>query len=117
MGNHTRVQTPRSPAAQRPTVLARVAGGFASIIDWLRAGYPDDAPATGYSPLLALNGPISLSARQTVQIVEDLRGADTDPIDIGVAITKTTHRLPTDAQTRTVTEALASAPPRSTPSH
>jgi hypothetical protein len=35
-----------------------------SIINWLRAGYPDDAPRTGYSPLLALNGPISLSDKQ-----------------------------------------------------
>ena len=117
MRNHIRVETPRGPATQRPTVLARVAGGFASIIGWLRAGYPDDAPATGYSPLLALNGPASLSTRQTVQIVGELRGAATDPIDIGVAITKTTNRLPTEAQTRTVTEALPSAPPSSTPSH
>jgi hypothetical protein len=33
---------------------------FRSIIDWFRAGYPDEAPSTGYSPLLALNGPIGL---------------------------------------------------------
>ena len=44
-----------------------------SIIDWLRAGYPDEAPRTGYSPLLALNGPIALSARQTEQIVAEAR--------------------------------------------
>jgi hypothetical protein len=33
---------------------------FRSIIDWFRVGYPDEAPSTGYSPLLALNGPIGL---------------------------------------------------------
>ena len=43
---------------------------FRSIIDWLRAGYPDEAPRTG---------PI-------------------DSIDIGVTITKATNRLPTQAR-------------------
>ncbi|HEX9175963.1 MAG TPA: DUF3349 domain-containing protein, partial [Mycobacterium sp.] len=42
---------------------------FQSVIDWLRAGYPDEGPRTGHSPLLALNGPIALSPRQTEQIV------------------------------------------------
>jgi hypothetical protein len=41
-----------------------------SIINWLRAGYPDDAPRTGYCPLLALNGPISLSDKQTQAVVD-----------------------------------------------
>lgn len=68
------------------------------IIEWLRAGYPDDAPRTGYSPLLALNGPLSLSARQTAQIVAKLGEGPTDSIDIEVTITKVTqptaHRNP-----------------------
>jgi hypothetical protein len=42
----------------------RVRTMFRSIIDWFRAGYPDEAPSTGYSPLLALNGPVGLSRRQ-----------------------------------------------------
>ena len=54
-----------------------------SIIDWLRAGYTDEAPRTGYSPLLALNGPIALSARQTEQIVAELGEGPADSIDIG----------------------------------
>jgi Protein of unknown function (DUF3349) len=77
-----------------------------SIIDWLRSGYPDEAPRTGYSPLLALNGPIALSARQTQQIVAELGEGPTDSIDIGVTITKATNHLPTQAQTRAVTRAL-----------
>jgi hypothetical protein len=37
---------------------------FRSIIDWLRAGYPDEAPSTGYSPLPALNAPVGLSRQR-----------------------------------------------------
>lgn len=77
-----------------------------SIIDWLRGGYPDEAPRTGYSPLLALNGPIALSARQTEQIVAALGEEPTDSIDIGVTITRVTNRLPTHSQACAVTRAL-----------
>jgi hypothetical protein len=77
-----------------------------SIIDWLRAGYPDEAPATGYSPLLALNGPIALTERQTEQIVAEVAEESVDSIDIGVAISKATNRLPTEAQTRAIGRAL-----------
>jgi hypothetical protein len=83
-----------------------------SIVKWLRLGYPDDAPRTGYSPLLALNGPLSLSPRQTAQIVAELREGLTESIDIGVAITKTTNHLPTQQQTRTVIHALHAPPSR-----
>jgi hypothetical protein len=112
MRNHTRVRTPPdSPivtcAAPRPTALARIGVAFGSIIAWLRAGYPDDAPGTGYSPLLALNGPVSLSARQTARIVRALGDGPAGPIDIAVAITKATDRLPTQGQTRTVAQAIA----------
>ena len=69
-------------------------------------GYPDDAPRAGYSPLLALNGPTALTARQTAQIVGELGDGPTDPIDIAVAITKATNRPPTQTQTRPVTETL-----------
>lgn len=79
---------------------------FGSIVEWLRTGYPDEAPRREYSPLLALNGPIALSARQTAQIVAELGEGSTDSIDIGVTITKATNHLPTQAQTRTVTRAL-----------
>ena len=80
------------------------------MIEWLRAGYPDEARRHGYSPLLALNGPPSLSARQTDQIVDGLSVGPSDSVDVGVAITKATNQLPTPAQTRTVTRALHAPP-------
>ena len=95
-----------------PTVLERIRIMVGSIIDWLRAGYPDDAPRTGYSPLLALNGPLALSTRQTAHITGQLGDGAADSIDIGVAITNTTNRLPTETQTRTVTHALHAPPSR-----
>lgn len=79
---------------------------FGSIIDWLRAGYPDDAPRTGYSPLLALNGAMALSARQTAQIVAELGEGHPNSVDIEVTVTKVTHQLPTPMQTRAVVRAL-----------
>lgn len=79
---------------------------FGAIVEWLRAGYPGEAPDTGYSPLLALNGPLSLSARQTGQIVAELGQGSNDSIDIEVTITKVTNQLPTPAQKRAVTRAL-----------
>jgi hypothetical protein len=112
MRNHTRVRKPPdSPlatlAGPRLTTLARIVAGLGSIITWLRAGYPDEAPSTGYSPLLALNGPVSLSARQTARIISELGDGPMEPIDIAVAITKATHRLPTQTQTRTIAHTLA----------
>jgi Protein of unknown function (DUF3349) len=76
-----------------------------SIINWLRAGYPDDAPRTGYSPLLALNGPISLSDKQTQEVVDQLP-LPCDRADIGVAITKATDRLPNESQVQKVAGVL-----------
>lgn len=95
-------QLPTGDTAAR----ARISGVFRSIISWLRTGYPDEAPRTGYSPLLALNGPMSLTPRQIHHIVDELGGAPADRTDIEVAITKITDRLPTQTQTRAVTMAL-----------
>ena len=74
--NHTRTKSPAvaadpAPSGQRPTSRARIGRVFRSIIEWFRAGYPDEAPRTGHSPLLALNGPIALTPGQTAQIVSD----------------------------------------------
>jgi Protein of unknown function (DUF3349) len=75
-----------------------------AIVDWLRAGYPDDAPSTGYSPLVALTGPISLSDRQIREAVTRL-GADTrDKAGIEVAITKVTGHLPNPSQVQQVSD-------------
>jgi hypothetical protein len=90
----------------RPGVLACLAQRLRAAIDWLRAGYCDEAPQTGYSPLIALQGPIALSEEQTAEIVDDLEGHDSDRVDIEVAITKATDRLPTDNQIRRIERAL-----------
>jgi len=70
--------------------------------DWLRAGYPDGAPATGHSPLLALNGPLALTTRQKCRIAKELEGLPTEVGTIEVAIIKATDRLPTPTQTREI---------------
>jgi hypothetical protein len=79
-----------------------------SIIDWLRAGYPDEAPRIGYSPLIALHGPTSLSRKQIRQVLDCLATGVYDKTDIEVAITAATGRLPTPPQLRQVVAALTS---------
>lgn len=100
-----------SPACNDPLVgdtsaRSRISDSFWSIIDWFRVGYPDEAPTVGYSPLLALNGPLALTARQMRSVVDELHGMSADTTDIKVAITKATDRLPTQSQIRAVTTAL-----------
>ena len=101
---HLSGSRPKQPSGM--AVLTRINAAFRSVIDWLRAGYPDEAPPTGYSPLLALTGPMSLTPRQTRHIVDELDGTPADTTDIEVAITKVTDRLPTQTQTRAVASAL-----------
>ncbi|WP_071287803.1 DUF3349 domain-containing protein [Mycolicibacterium llatzerense] len=91
--------THHSPAAHRWLHLLQ------SLHDWLRAGYPSEAPSHGYSPLLALNGPASLSARQTRQVLAQLH-LDATGIDIAVAITHATGQLPTASQTHAIEQRL-----------
>ena len=83
-------------------VLKRVYGILTATADWLRAGYPEGAPRTGHSPLLALNGPLCLSPTQKYRIAKDLEGLPRDIGTIEVAITKATDRLPTPIQTREI---------------
>lgn len=87
-------------------MTTRMSGAFRAVIDWLRAGYPDQAPPTGHCLLLALHGPLSLTPQQTQHIVDTLDGAPTAATDIEVAITKITDRLPTPSQTRAIAMAL-----------
>ena len=75
-------------------------------VDWLRAGYPDGAPRTGHSPLLALCGPMALTSDQQDRISQDLKGQNPSTIDIDIAITKVTGRLPTPTQTLAASRAL-----------
>jgi Protein of unknown function (DUF3349) len=79
---------------------------FRSVVDWLRAGYADEAPKTGHCPLIALQGPISLSQRQTQQVLDELGNRPADPVEIEVAITKATGQLPSDTQLRKIIRTL-----------
>lgn len=90
----------------RYRALARPRATLAAAIGWLRAGYPDDAPRLGYSPLLALNGPVALTPRQAERVATGLIGGAGETIDIAVAITMATDRLPTQPQIRAITYAL-----------
>lgn len=77
-----------------------------AIVDWLRAGYPDEAPTRGYSPLMALYGPIALSQSQTDQVIDEVSVAPADHLAIDVAITKATNRLPTPLQIAKIVRTL-----------
>ncbi|MBV8347597.1 MAG: DUF3349 domain-containing protein [Mycolicibacterium sp.] len=72
-----------------PHVLARV-------VNFLRAGYPEGVPQTDYIPLLALLRR-RLSDEEVVAVASELAAQGLMPIeavDIGVAITKITHEMP-----------------------
>jgi hypothetical protein len=78
-----------------------------TIVDWLRAGYPEGIPPTDYFPVLALltrrlsNDEVKAVAHELTQ-----RG-DFDNVDIGVLITQLTDRLPSPADVERVRERLA----------
>lgn len=78
-----------------------------SIVNWLRAGYPEGIPPTDYFPLLAL-----LSRRLSdddVKVVarELMRRDGFDEIDILVAITRVTDQLPAPEDVERVRQRLA----------
>ncbi|WP_163721734.1 DUF3349 domain-containing protein [Mycolicibacterium psychrotolerans] len=64
------------------------------VLEWLRGGYPAGAPTQGHNPLIALQGPISLSSEQTQRIRARVGTSCDDPVEIRVAITEATGRLP-----------------------
>lgn len=83
-----------------------------AVRDWFRAGYPNEAPALGYSPLMALAGPPSLTPKQTQQVIEHLVDHPADPVEVAVAITGVTGRLPHPGQRRTIEQLLRAYPGR-----
>lgn len=87
-------------------MLKRVHHTFKAAVDWSRAGYSDEAPRNGYSPLLALNGPVALTSAQRDCVLRDLKFQPINTTTIGIAITKTTNHLPTRTQTSAVLRAL-----------
>jgi hypothetical protein len=71
---------------------------LASIVNWLRAGYPDGVPEIDYVPLVALLSR-RLTAEEVQQVADALMSQGTlptapDRVDIGVLITKLTDELP-----------------------
>jgi hypothetical protein len=78
-----------------------------SIVEWLRAGYPEGIPPTDTFALLALltrrlgNDEVKAVASELIQ-----RG-DFDDVDIGVAISKVTDELPSEEDVERVRTRLA----------
>lgn len=93
-------------SSSKHVVLKQISSALTAAVDWLRGGYCDEAPCTGYSPLLALNGPPTLTSAQIDRIVRDLKYQPVNTTTIGIAITKTTNHLPTPTQTSAVLKAL-----------
>ena len=80
-----------------------------SIVNWLRAGYPEGVPATDYFPLLALLSR-RLSNDEVAVVARELLQRDGfDDIDIRVAITQVTDRLPSPEEVERVRQRLAVA--------
>jgi hypothetical protein len=77
-----------------------------AIIDWVRAGCSEDAPATGYNSLVALAGPVSLTRRQTQRVRDALRGHPTEIVSINIRITKITGQLPNPTESRVAARAI-----------
>jgi len=68
----------------------------AKVVGFIRAGYPEAAPPTGYVPVLALLRR-RLSDDEVSAVAAELAARGDvliDGIDIGAAITRITHELP-----------------------
>jgi hypothetical protein len=81
-------------------------GFLGSIVNWIRAGYPEGIPPTDSFPVLALltrrlsNDEVKVVAKELMQ-----RG-DFDNVDIGVLITQLTDELPSEEDVERVRERL-----------
>lgn len=90
----------------------------AKLVNFLRTGYPETAPPTGYLPVLALL-PRRLSDDEVQEIADDLTAhgdMPLDPINIGVAITRITGELPTAGHIDRVKQQLTARSWRGGPS-
>ena len=78
-----------------------------TIVDWLRAGYPEGIPPTDYFPVLALLTR-RLSNDEVKAVAHELMQQDNaDDIDIGVLITQMTEELPSPDDIERVRARLA----------
>jgi hypothetical protein len=78
-----------------------------SIIDWLRAGYPEGIPPTDYFPVLALLSRRLSNDEVKVVAREFKHSAGFDDVDIGVLITRLTDQLPSQEDIERVRVRLA----------
>ena len=77
---------------------------LASVVGWLRAGYPNGVPEADFVPLLALLAR-RLSNDEVQQVSEALIKSETlptDDTDIGVVITRVTDELPREEDVQRV---------------
>jgi len=81
---------------------------LSSIIEWLRAGYPEGVPSVDYIPLFALLG-TQLTDEEVSEIGEELaKESDPDSAQaIRDAIETVTHEQPNDADVARVRARLA----------
>ena len=78
-----------------------------SIVDWLRAGYPEGIPPTDYFPVLALLCR-RLSSDEVKAVARELmQRPGFDDTDIGVLITQITDELPSPQDIERVRARLA----------
>ena len=97
--------------------MAALPGFLGSILDWLRAGYPDGIPESDYVPLMIVLSR-RLSADEVRSVTAELtrsgalRAAMPEPVpidnvDIGTVITKITNELPAEDDVNRVRARLA----------
>jgi Protein of unknown function (DUF3349) len=72
-------------AGQRTTRLGDVSitSLFASVLNWLRAGYPEGVPGPDRVPLLALLRATPLTEDQIKEVVRNITAADSPAIEDG----------------------------------
>jgi hypothetical protein len=94
---------------------------LASIIEWLRAGYPDGVPEHDYVPLFALLSR-KLTSDEVAAVAEEIiAGGASSPQAVYGAITAVTHGAPLDGDIARVSARLAAGgwplaePERDTP--
>ena len=82
---------------------------LSSVVNWLRAGYPNGVPDSDYIPLLAIlsrrlsNDEVRAVTHELIESGE----LPVDNIDIGTMITRVTDELPREADVNRVRDRLA----------
>lgn len=87
-------------------------GFVTSILNWLRAGYPEGVPAQDHFPLLALLHN-TLTEAEFAEVIETIEKRNPDPVKVSTirkAIKRVTEeQLPSEEDMRLVASRLAAA--------